>query len=153
MKNIMKGIEYIACALLLLLSALILNQVILRNILGWGFVWSEEMARFLLLSMVLLMTPVMFFKGAHVRLDYFQKFIPTRLKGLHSMLLTLLTTLFFCVYTFSHLQLIDKMGDVRSPSLNMANTWFFAAGIVGSVTGIAVGLARIVTIFIHGARS
>ena len=78
MQKFFRVVQYVATGILILLTVLVITQVLLRNLFNRGFVWSEEMARFLLLSMVFMATPVVFFAEGHVRID----FLPSRLKGI-----------------------------------------------------------------------
>ena len=145
MKRIIQGIETLSGVLLLALSLLIFVQVLLRNFFDWGFVWSEEMARFLLLTMVLLMSPVIFYRDNHCRLDFFSSRLPARLQAYLGLAISIVIFGFYVVYVVSHVAFIRKVGDVRSPSLNMPNFWFFMSGLVGAVAGIALGILKIIS--------
>ncbi|MCF7944540.1 MAG: TRAP transporter small permease [Spirochaetia bacterium] len=147
MKKILSFFEHISAIILILLSLLIIVQVILRNSLGWGFVWSEEMARYLLLSMVLILSPVIFSRDEHVKLDYFVKtFVPSKYNKFTKLFSVLCITFFYVFYIFSHYNFIRYMGDVCTPSLNMQNQWFFLAGLIGAFTGVVVGICKLITI-------
>ena len=150
MKKIIRISENLSAGLLIILSILILVQVILRNFLGWGFVWSEEMARYLLLSMVLLMSPVLFFRDEHVGIDFFSKILPRKSVKFYKILITAGIMFFYVVYFVSHLKFIEQMGNVRTPSLNMSNFWFFMAGLIGACIGTAVGFYKLIKLLISG---
>ncbi len=146
MKRIMQGVEYIAIAVLLSLSAIIILQVIMRNFFGTGFVWVEELSRFLLLSMVLISAPVVFYHGAHVKFDLFYRKLSVRGKMIHSLVLVSLIVFFHVVYIVSHYQLMKNSGNVLSPCLSIPNRYYFAAGLIGAVIAIAAGISRIIGI-------
>lgn len=152
MKRVLQGFEFLSGGLLILLSVLIFVQVLLRNFIGWGFPWSEEMARYLLLTMVLLMSPVLFLRDEHIRLDFFSHRMSPGLKKLYGITVVLVTLLFFGVYVYSHMTLIKKMGNVRTPSLNMSNLWFFMAGLVGAILGLAAGFYRLIKLIFSGDK-
>ncbi|MBI9102704.1 MAG: TRAP transporter small permease subunit [Spirochaetales bacterium] len=152
MNRIIKVSEYLSAGLLILLSILILVQVILRNFLGWGFVWSEEMARYLLLTMVLLMSPALFLRDEHVGIDFIAKIIPKKSVKYYRVLIIVLILFFYCLYIVSHLNFVGQMGNVRTPSLNMSNFWFFMAGLVGAVLGAAVGFFKLIKLLLSGVK-
>ncbi len=130
--------------ILLVLTAIVFLQIILRNFFGTGFVWVEELSRFLLLSMVLIAAPLVFLKGGHVKFDLLYRSVLSR-KGqrIYSVFLVLLVMFFYAVYLVSHFQLMKTSGNVKSPSLNIPNTYFFLSGLIGALLGIAAGITRI----------
>ena len=142
----MQGVEYLAIAVLLSLSAIIILQVVMRNFFGTGFVWVEELSRFLLLTMVLISAPVVFYHGAHVKFDLFYRKLPVQGKVIHSLVLVSLIVFFYVVYIISHYQLMKNSGNVLSPCLSIPNRYYFIAGLAGAIIAIAAGVSRILGI-------
>ena len=153
MRRITTGFEYLAAAMLILLTLLIFVQVVLRNFLGCGFVWSEEMARYLLLSMVLIMSPVLFYYEEHVGIDFISRKLQGGKLKLYKTVLYTAFLFFYAVYIVSHLKFVEKMGNVRTPSLNMPNFWYFLAGLIGAVSGVCVGIFKLFKLFYSGEKS
>ena len=94
MKKFVKVVELAAVSILIILSCIVLLQVILRNFFNTGFVWGEEMSRFLLLSMVLIAAPVVFFRDEHVKFDLLQRSIPRGAQKIHKIICLLLVIFF-----------------------------------------------------------
>jgi len=146
MKKIFQGVEFASILLLLALTVMVFLQVVLRNLVGAGFVWVEELSRFLLLSMVLISAPVVFFRGDHVKFDLLSRLLSPEKRKIHSIILILLMMFFYGVYIYSHLQLMKNSGTVKSPSLGMPNVLFFGAGLVGAFLGVLAGVFRIINL-------
>lgn len=145
MKKIMQGVELLAVIILLLLSGIVILQIVLRNFFNTGFVWVEELSRFLLLSMVLISAPVVFFKGEHVKFDLLSRKLPAVQRRIHTMGIIVLIVFFYCCYIVSHLMLMKNSGNVLSPSLNIPNKYFFLAGLLGAIIAIAAGIDRLIS--------
>ncbi|WP_407944172.1 TRAP transporter small permease [Marispirochaeta aestuarii] len=152
MKKVLAGVEFAAVFLLLILSGIVFLQVLLRNFFETGFVWNEELSRFLLLSIVLLAAPVVFYRDDHVRFDMLAVRFSGRFRKIQSLVSVLVVVAFYCVYIISHLMLMKNSGNVRSPSLNLPNSIFFSAGLIGAVLGVGAGLSRFFRILFFGGR-
>lgn len=147
MKKIMQGVELLAVIILLSLSGIVILQVVLRNLFNTGFVWVEEISRFLLLSMVLISAPVVFFRGDHVKFDLLSRKLPAAKRKIHTLIIILLVMFFYCCYIISHFELMKNSGNVLSPSLNIPNRYFFLSGLIGAIVAIAAGIDRILTMY------
>jgi len=152
MKRFMEGVELTAVAVLIFLSLIVFLQVVLRNFFETGFVWVEELSRFLLLSMVLISAPVVFFRAEHVKFDLLARKLSPGGRKIHSTILVLLLTFFYVVYIISHLKLMKNSGNVLSPSLRLPNRIFFGAGLLGALLGVAAGASRLVRLFKEGRK-
>lgn len=137
-------IEIVAVIVLVSLTGLVFSQVIMRNFFNTGFVWSEEMTRFLLLSVVLISAPLVFFNDGHVRFDMVALKAPPLLKEIERFGSILVVAFFYAVYIVSHLNLMEKSGDVISPSLSIPNNIFFGAGLVGAGLGIFFCIIKLI---------
>lgn len=146
MKKFMHWIEIIAILILIILTGIVFLQVILRNFFETGFVWVEELSRFLLLSMVLISAPVVFFHGEHVKFDLLSRKLSLKARKIHSLILVLLVVFFYGVYVISHYQLMKNSGNVLSPSLRIPNSLFFSSGLIGAVLAVIAGVSRVIAI-------
>jgi len=143
----MQGVELTAVFILLSLSGIVILQVVLRNFFNTGFVWVEEISRFLLLSMVLISAPVVFYRSEHVKFDLLSRKLPSAKRKVHSIILIILVMFFYCVYIVSHFLLMKNSGNVLSPSLNIPNKYFFLSALLGAVVAVAAGVSRIISLF------
>ena len=86
----------LAAALLLLNLAVILNGVFQRYLAGGAPIWSDELARFLIIATVMLAAGAVWVEGAHMRVAFIERLLPTflaRLLNLYQWLLTLVFAL------------------------------------------------------------
>jgi TRAP-type transport system small permease protein len=146
MKNIVKVLDSTAVFVLILLTGIVLLQVILRNFFGTGLVWVEEFSRFLLVTLVLISAPVVFYHDKHVKFDMLVRKSSAGFSKIHSLITALLVIFFYVVYLVSHLKLMKNSGGVISPSLSIPNRLFFGSALIGAVTAAVFGIVKIIRI-------
>ena len=76
------GLAAIAALLLLAMVALVTADIILRNTLGTGFAWSNEVTEYALYLITLLTAPWLLRRGQHVRIDMVLVLVPPRVAWL-----------------------------------------------------------------------
>src|SRR3954454_14723786 len=69
----------IAAVTLLAMVALVTADIVLRNTLGAGFAWSNEVTEYALYLITLLAAPWLLRRGQHVRIDMMLVLVPPRL--------------------------------------------------------------------------
>jgi TRAP-type C4-dicarboxylate transport system permease small subunit len=57
--------------LFIIMTLIVWAQIFFRFVLGGGIVWSEEIAKFLMVWMALLGASVLFAEGGHIAINYF----------------------------------------------------------------------------------
>ena len=68
----------IAAVMLLAMVALVTADIILRNAIGIGFAWSNEVTEYALYIITLLTAPWLLRRGQHVRIDMLLVIVPPR---------------------------------------------------------------------------
>jgi TRAP-type C4-dicarboxylate transport system permease small subunit len=71
-----------AALILLAMVALVTADILLRNTVGRGFVWSNEVSEYALYAITLLTAPWLLRRGQHVRLDLVLVMVPPRVAWL-----------------------------------------------------------------------
>src|SRR6476646_5869192 len=69
----------IAAITLLAMVALVTADIVLRNTLGTGFAWSNEVTEYALYVITLLTAPWLLRRGQHVRIDMMLVMVPPRI--------------------------------------------------------------------------
>src|SRR3954453_1960469 len=69
----------VAALLLLVMVALVTADIVLRNAVGTGFAWANEVTEYALYLITLLTAPWLLRRGQHVRLDILLTLVPARL--------------------------------------------------------------------------
>ena len=117
----------IAAALILLgMVVIVTADIVLRNTMGSGLVWANEVSEYSLYLMTLLTAPWLLRRGQHVRLDIILTLVPARVAWLMEAvgdLLGFAVCLVLIRYGFA-MTLRQLRGSARSPS----RTWCFRNG-------------------------
>jgi TRAP-type C4-dicarboxylate transport system permease small subunit len=71
-----------AALMLLAMVILVTADILLRNTVGAGFVWSNEVSEYALYAITLLTAPWLLRRGQHVRLDLMLVLVPPRVAWL-----------------------------------------------------------------------
>jgi TRAP-type C4-dicarboxylate transport system permease small subunit len=107
----------IAAALILLgMVVIVTADIVLRNSVGSGIVWANEVSEYSLYLMTLLTAPWLLRRGQHVRLDIILTLVPARVAWLMEAVGDLLG--------FAVCIVLVRYGSVRSPS----RTWCLRNG-------------------------
>src|SRR4051812_3102052 len=69
----------VAALLLLAMVALVTADIVLRNTVGTGFAWANEVTEYALYLTTLLTAPWLLRRGQHVRIDMFLVIVPPRI--------------------------------------------------------------------------
>jgi len=92
----------------------------------------------------LITAPLVFFHAEHVRFDLVVRKGSPLAQKVHGIISVLLIMFFYGFYIVSHMILMNKSGNVLSPSLSIPNSIFFGSGLVGAVLAGLFGIARLV---------
>ncbi len=119
---IWRSLESAAALALALMAGLVIWQVGARYVLGAPPSWTEELARYLQVWLVLLASPVCVRRGLHLAVDWvsprfpFLRYVTTGLVGLFSLALA-----------FYGLRLLEVAALQTSPALGVSMVWAYAA--------------------------
>ncbi|WP_227369376.1 TRAP transporter small permease [Halomonas sp. M20] len=97
----------IASALLLINLGVILYAVFLRYLAGGAPIWTDELARFLIIGAVLLAAGAVWVEGGHMRVALIERLLPTplcRLLNLYQWLLTLALAIGGALFSYRYAQ-------------------------------------------------
>ena len=99
---------------------LIFIQIISRTLFGLSFVWTEEVARFLMIWVVFLGAGIAFQYGAHISIESLFIRLPVKKQKIIQVIITLLVIIFLLVlfmvgYQISMLMMIQKSPALRIP--------------------------------------
>lgn len=152
MKNVGKAVEhlfngFIAFALSLM-AILVFGNVVLRYLFNSGITWSEEMARFLFIWLVLLGAVVALKDNAHLGVDMLTKRLSKPLKMIVFILsnIIVLIVLFLVVEGSWKITLLNS--GSTAPATGLPITMIYGTGIVmgiGMAVIIILNLYRVLT--------
>ena len=78
-ERLFASLAAVAALTLLAMVALVTADIVLRNTLGTGFAWSNEVTEYALYLITLLTAPWLLRRGQHVRIDMALVLVPPRL--------------------------------------------------------------------------
>ncbi|QDL93938.1 TRAP transporter small permease (plasmid) [Paroceanicella profunda] len=142
---------WLGMGLLFLITALIVLQVVARNLFNLGLPWADEGARFCGIALVYLCVPWLALRGRHIAVDL----VSARLTGgwrRGLMALTELAVLGFAgivLHGFS--AFLERAAKFATPAMGMPNSIFYAPAVAGFVMLGLIALARLLTLLAGGA--
>lgn len=95
----------VASALLLVDLGIILFGVFMRYLAGGAPIWTDELARFLIIGSVLLAAGAVWIEGGHMRVALIERLLPDRLcrlLNLYQWLLTLVVTTAAAIFSYRY---------------------------------------------------
>jgi TRAP-type transport system small permease protein len=122
---------WISRVLLAAMTAMVLAQVCTRYVFGFSFKWSEELARYLMVWMVMLSASVALRDNAHIRVDFFTQLMPPRLVEVFTLMTRVAIVGYLGVLTWQGWQTARFMEMTRFASLDVSMYWAYLALPVG----------------------
>ncbi|SDJ69228.1 MULTISPECIES: TRAP transporter small permease [Paenibacillus] len=148
MKNVGKAVEnlfngFIALALSLM-AILVFGNVVLRYLFNSGITWSEEMARFLFIWLVLLGAVIAFKENSHLGVDMLVKRLSKPLKKIVFIIsnVILLAVIYLVVEGSWKITLLNA--GSTAPATGLPLTLIYGTGII---MGIGMGLIIIFKLY------
>ncbi|MDT8878336.1 TRAP transporter small permease [Halomonas saccharevitans] len=113
----------VASSLLLLDLAVILFGVFMRYLVGGAPIWTDELARFLIIGSVLLGAGAVWIEGGHMRVALIESLLPPRLcriLNLYQWLLTLSLAVAAAIVSYRYALSVSMF---TSQGLGISRTW------------------------------
>jgi TRAP-type transport system small permease protein len=132
MEFIEKALKRILMVILVIFTVIVVVQVIARYLLNSPLTWSEQVARYLFIWMIMLGTPLLFRMKAHIVFDLmFNKFPPTLQKVVGYINLLFITA--FSFYYFVHsLNLCLRSGKTIAAGIEIPMNYVYASQPAGA---------------------
>lgn len=131
--KIIRKINDTACIIVLgLLSLFVVLQVFARYAIGAPLTWSEELARYLQIWMVMLGSATMMRKGGHLAIDLVTASLPAKVKRVTDVIVFISIIVFFGIVCYQGVLVTVNAASQTSPALNMPMSYVYAAIPVGS---------------------
>lgn len=139
----------VAGALLAVMLALALAQIVSRGVFHYSLDWAEELARVALVWSVLLVGPYAYRKGAHVAIVSFAEALPPRLLAICSVVLNVLIVWILVVLFVESFAFWRRGLDISAATLDMPMAWVYAVVPVAFALLILVGVELIGRLVLH----
>jgi TRAP-type C4-dicarboxylate transport system permease small subunit len=137
MRRLLGVLEGIVAAVLAAIAALVIYQVGGRYLLGNPPSWTEELARYLQVWLVLLAAPICLARGMHLSVDYLTPKLPAGPRRLVQRIVLVLIATFSLLLTFYGLRLLPVAALQTSPALGLSMVWpYLAVPVSGAAMSI-----------------
>jgi tripartite ATP-independent transporter DctM subunit len=128
---LLKPIEMIASAFLVVIIGLLLMGVTSRYVLSLPVVWVDEAAAFCFLWLAMLGAVIAIDRNEHLRLTLFLHMLPERLRGFFGALGPLLVAVFLIGMLWPAIEYVIEESYITSAALNIPMSWRVSALPVG----------------------
>ena len=145
--------ERAAIASLFAMTALIMAQIIGREVFSLGMPAVEELARWSGLCLVYLATPLLFLQAKHVSVDMFLvKLTGVWRKGA-DFFIEALTVAFGLAFLLGGWAFMQRAGKFSTPALGMPNLLFYAPVLFGMALSFLAGGVRLARVFASPSKA
>ncbi len=137
-------------AVILLFAAMtitVLIQVFFRSVMQSPLRWTEEMARYLMIWLVLLASGIAMRNRAHLQVDVLTAALPKGPKHVLTLLVDVLTIAFLGIMTFYGIQVVQTTMAQTSPAMQVPMALIYAAFPTGGILMIIEQLITLVNRF------
>jgi TRAP-type C4-dicarboxylate transport system permease small subunit len=123
------------CGLLLLwvMGGLVFTQFFSRYVLNDSVAWTEEVARYLLISLTFIGSATAVRRGSHIRVELLENLLPGAAKKLLQALLDAGRLAFWAFGAWVGMDLAQRMGVMPMDSLDATLAWVYWPICVGFV--------------------
>ena len=130
-------IRWISLALLFLLIATPLAQIVMRSIFNVPMSGAEELARYFLICLTFLAAPLVTFSGGQIRMEEFQALIPPKPRWGLQLLIEVAGIATFALFAVAAVVTISKNMQNQTATLEMP-FWLFMAPLALGATSLAL---------------
>jgi TRAP-type C4-dicarboxylate transport system permease small subunit len=140
---IWKILEYVNIAILIMLVLLVIGAVFLRYVFNFTLPWSDELARYLFIYLVMMGVPTAMRKGLHIRIEFFVVRLPPKLANSIALIMGFLNICLFLLVIVAATKLILLVGKDPTPALHMPTGYVYLSLIPLSLFMIWLYFIRI----------
>ncbi len=130
------AVEKVLCALsgtlLVIFTLLTLVQVVLRYVFEMPLSWSEQLARYLFIWMLMLYMPVLMRRGNNLGFDLIISHFSEKAQDIFWLVCETLIAGFAGLYCYYSIQLCIKFSKKMLVGLGIKANWVYSAQIVGA---------------------
>lgn len=138
---LIRPLEVASAALLVAIVALLLMGVVSRYVFSLPVVWIDEVASFCFLWLAMLGSAIAIDRNEHLRLTLFLTMIPERARGFVQAFALLVVATFLAVLLPQAVDYVMEESFVRTPALDLPNSYRVSAIAFGMLAMLAIVLA------------
>ncbi len=117
---------------------IITMQIFMRNVLGAGTAWGEEICRFCYVWVCYIGLGYATRNNIHIKIDVVQRKLPIKVQKVMVIILQMMMLYVFCRFFYNTLITVIRVADTnaRAESLNISQNWMYVAGPIGYGFGV-----------------
>jgi len=119
LQPVRKVVYVVVVSMFALQVIVVFAQVIWRFVFNDPFSWSEELARYLQVWIILLASSVCIHEGSHLAVDYLVHYLPFRYRKSLALFVTILMMVFVSVLIGAGIKMIITAQSQTSPALHI----------------------------------
>ena len=144
--------EAVAIVALIAATALIMLQIVAREVFVAGVSWADELARYAGLTVIFMGVPALLARDEHVKVDMFLNMMRPRARHFVSVTNDLLMVVFGAMFLVAGWQFMQRAARFATPALGMPNLIFYLPAIIGMTLMLLVAIDRAVAALTAGAK-
>ncbi len=123
---------WVALGFFWLLGLVVFYQFFTRYALNDSAAWTEEIARYLLIATVFIGATIGVIKNNHIQVDFFYRYMPSRLGRVMATLVDVLRIAFFAAATVLTVMMMLRLGsNSRMTMIDLPMNYVYAVCLVG----------------------
>ncbi len=139
--------EWVAIVALIVATALIMAQIVAREVFMAGLTWADEAARYAGLTVIFMAAPVLLVRDEHVKVDMFLNMMAPARRRLFSITNDLLMVAFCAMFLVAGWQFLLRAARFSTPAIGMPNLVFYMPAAIGMALLLLVAVDRAITAF------
>ena len=152
-----KIIDSSVIILIAVLSTVVIIQVFCRYVLNNSLTWSEELARYAQVWLIMLGSVILFRKKSHLAIDIVTASLPKKVKYFTDCIVHIAIIVFFTIITFYGITLTQNAARQFSPAMMLQMSWVYAALPIGGflilLEEIPIFIKHLINGFPFGTRA
>ena len=144
--------EAIAIVALIAATALIMLQIVAREVFVAGVSWADELARYAGLTVIFMGVPALLARDEHVKVDMFLNMMRPRARHFFIVTNDVLMVVFGAMFLVAGWQFMQRAARFATPALGMPNLVFYLPAIIGMTLMLLVAIDRAVAALTAGPK-
>jgi len=144
--------EAVAILALIAATALIMAQIVAREIFVAGLSWADELSRYAGLTVIFMGVPALLARDEHVKVDMFLNMMRPRRRRFFTIMNDMLMVVFGAMFLIAGWQFMQRAARFATPALGMPNLIFYLPAIIGMTLMLLVAIDRAVAALASGAK-
>ena len=134
-----------------IMLGIILMQIFLRNILGAGTAWGEEICKFCYVWVCYIGLGYATKNSIHIEIDAIRSKMPENVQKALMIFTQLIMLVLFCYFFYGTVQNVIRIyvKHSRAESINISQNWMYIAGPIGYGLGVVRCIQTLVWKFRH----